>query len=166
MTMRKPYVILAAALGLGLALFAGAFYCAHYVCVQRMANPTDDLGWLRLEFHLSDAELARIRILHDGYLPKCSDNCANIAAKKRELAQAVAAGTNTVARLELLRAEVVALRTHCQSEMVAHFEEVSRAMPPEQGQRYLAEMKRLTLVAHEQVEQSMSETNGHAHDHH
>lgn len=164
--MRKPFVILAAALALGLMLFAGAFYCAHYICVQRMANPTDDLGWLRLEFHLGDAELARIRVLHDGYLPKCSDNCANIAAKKSELARAVAAGTNTTTTLDQLRAEVVALRTHCQSEMVAHFEEVSRAMPPEQGQRYLAEMKRLTLGAHEQVEQSMSGTNGHAHDQH
>ena len=58
------------------------------------------------------------------------------------------------------------LRTKCQSEMVTHFEEVSRAMPPEQGQRYLAEMKRLTLGAHEQVEQSMSGTNHDAHGHH
>src|SRR5882672_3108695 len=163
--MRKPAVILAAALVLGLALFAGAFYCARHICVQHMANPADDLNWLRLEFHLTDAELARIRVLHDGYLPKCSDNCADIAAKKNELEHAIAAGTNTTARLGQLRAEVVALRSRCQAEMVAHFEEVSHAMPPEQGQRYLAEMKRLTLGAHEQVEQSMSGTNGHAHGH-
>jgi len=164
--MRRPTVILAAAIVLGLVLFAGAFYCARYMCIQRVAHSTDDLDWLRLEFRLSDADLTRIRTLHDGYLPKCSENCTAIAAKKRELAQAIAAGTNTIATLDHLRAEVVALRTHCQSEMVAHFAEVSRAMPPEQGKRYLAEMKRLTLGAHEQVEQSMSGTNHDAHGHH
>lgn len=164
--MRKPVIILAVALVVALAVFGGAFYCAHYVCAKRGATGTDDLDWLRMEFKLSDAELARIRELHDGYLPKCSDNCILIAAKKRELNQAIAAGTNNPATLDGLRAEVAALRQKCQSEMLAHFEDVSRAMPPEQGQRYLAEMKRITLGAHEQVEQSMSGTNHAAHDHH
>lgn len=164
--MRKPLVILIGALALGALLFGGAYYCAQYVCVQRVAQSTDDLDWLRLEFQLSDAGLARIRELHDGYLPKCSDNCALIAAKKRELNKAIAASTNSTATLDELRADVAALRTKCQSEMVAHFEEVSRAMPVEQGERYIAEMKRLTLGAHEQVEQSMSGTNHDAHGNH
>jgi hypothetical protein len=164
--MRKPGVILVVALALAAVVFGGAFYCAHYVCVQRGATGTDDLDWLRMEFKLSDAELARIRELHDGYLPKCSDNCILIAAKKRELNQAIAAGTNSLATLDTLRGEVAALRKKCQSEMLAHFEDVSRAMPAEQGARYLAEMRRLTLGAHEQVEQSMSGTNSAAHDHH
>jgi hypothetical protein len=164
--MRKPTAILIAALMVATVVFCGAFYCAHYVCVQRGAKSTDDLDWLRMEFKLSDTELARIRELHDGYLPKCSDNCILIAAKKRELNQAIAASTNNPATLDALRAEVATLRHKCQSEMLAHFEDVSRAMPPEQGQRYLAEMKRMTLGAHEQVERSMSGTNHAAHDHH
>jgi hypothetical protein len=36
-------------------------------------------------------------------------------------------------------------------------------MPPAQGARYLAEMKRLTLDEHEQVEQSMSGDSVHEH---
>jgi len=164
--MRKPLIILISALAVGALLFGGAFYCAHYICIQRVAKSTDDLDWLRMEFRLGDAELARIRELHDGYLPKCSDNCILIAAKKRELAQAIAAGTNSTATLDQLRADVAALRTKCQSEMLAHFEDVSRAMPAGQGERYLIEMKRLTLCAHEQVEQSMSGTNHDAHGHH
>ncbi len=40
--------------------------------------------------------------------------------------------------------------------MLAHFYEVSQAMPPEQGRRYLAEMQRLTLGFHEQIENTMS----------
>jgi hypothetical protein len=164
--MRKPVVILVAALTLGAVLFAGAFYCARQICVQRVARSTDDLDWLRMEFHLGDAELARIRALHEGYLPMCAENCEQIASKKHELAQAVAASTNATATLDRLRAEVAAARAHCQGEMLAHFEEVSHAMPSEQGERYLAEMKRLHLDKHEQVEQSMSGTNGHMHDHH
>lgn len=164
--MRKPLVILVGALVLGALLFGGAFYCAHFVCVQKLATSTDDLDWLRLEFHLSDAELARVRTLHEGYLPLCEANCDSIAAKNRELAQAVAAGTHTTATLDQLRGEVAALRTKCQGEMLAHFEEVSRAMAPEQGRRYLAEMKRLVLGSHEQLEQSMSGTNQDAHGQH
>ena len=161
--MRKPFIILSLALALAVVLFGAAFYCARHFCVEHMAQSTDDLDWLRMEFRLSDSELARVRKLHEGYLPICSANCERIAGKKRELAQAIAAGTNSPATLDALRAEVVTIRTKCQVEMLAHFEEVSQAMPPEQGQRYLAEMKRLTLGEHERVEESMSGDHGHHH---
>lgn len=166
--MRKSSAIVLGALAVSAALFAGVFFCTRFACTQHLAKSTDDLDWLRLEFRLSDAELARVRTLHEGYLPKCDENCQLIAAKKRELAQAVAANTNTntTATLDQLRGEVAALRTKCQSEMLAHFEEVSRAMPTAQGQRYLAEMKRLVLGSHEQLEQSMSGTNQDAHGQH
>lgn len=164
--MRKPLLIVTVGLTLGAALFGGAFFCAQYFCVQHAAKSTDDLDWLRMEFHLSDADLAKVRQLHEGYLPICEKNCRDIAGKKRELARATEAGTNTVAALDQLRAEVATLRTKCQSEMLAHFEEVSLAMPAEQGQRYLVEMKRLTLGSHEEVEESMTGSSGHGHDHH
>jgi hypothetical protein len=163
--MRRPIVILVAALAVGVAVFAGAFFCARYVCVQQMAQSTDDLDWLRMEFSLKDADLARIRELHDGYLPKCEINCAQIAAKKRALKVAIAAGTNSPTTIKALEAEVAHWRTKCQDEMLAHFEDVSRAMPIQQGERYLAEMKRLTLGEHEQVEESMSGTHHDAHGH-
>jgi len=164
--MRKPALIVVAALLVGAVLFGGAFLCARYICMQKMARSTDDLDWLRMEFNLSTADMAEVRALHEGYVPICEANCRRIAAKKRELRQAIEAGTNTTATLDALRLEVTALRTKCQSEMLAHFEEVSLAMPPEQGQRYLAEMKRLTLDSHEQVEESMSGASEHDHNHH
>ena len=164
--MRKPALILIVALVLAAALFGGAFLCARYFCVQHAARSTDDLDWLRMEFRLSDTDMAKVRPLHEGYLPICEKNCRDIALKKRELNRAIDAGTNTTAALDQLRAEVAALRTKCQSEMLAHFEEVSLAMPPAQGQRYLAEMKRLTLGTHEQVEEFMSGASGHGHHDH
>ena len=163
--MRKPLAIVLGALVVSAAVFVGAFYCTRQICVQHVAKSPDDLDWLRLEFRLSDADVARVRTLHEGYLPLCEANCDRITAKKSELAKALAAGTNTTATLDQLRAEVAALRTHCQFEMLAHFDEVSRAMPPEQGRRYLAEMKRLTVGAHERMERSMSGTNQDAHGH-
>ena len=61
---------------------------------------------------------------------------------------------------------IAALRAQCQAQMLRHFVAVSEAMPPEQGRRYLAEIKRLTLGSHEQVEQSMNTgTPGHEHHH-
>jgi hypothetical protein len=49
--------------------------------------------------------------------------------------------------------------------MLDHFAAVSRAMPAEQGKRYLAEMQQLTLGAHEQTEHSMSGDHGHEQPH-
>jgi hypothetical protein len=164
--MRNPLLIVIAGVVLGAGLFGGAFLATRHLCVEHAAQSTDDLDWLRMEFNLDAADIARVRALHEGYLPICERNCQAIAAKKRELTDAIAAGTNSAEMLDQLRAQVVDLRTKCQNEMLAHFEEVSRAMPPEQGERYLAEMKRLTLGEHEQVEASMSGANGHGHDQH
>jgi hypothetical protein len=50
--------------------------------------------------------------------------------------------------------------------MLGHFYEVSQAMPPEQGRRYLAEMQRLTLGFHEQIENTMSPDSSSPHGHH
>jgi hypothetical protein len=49
--------------------------------------------------------------------------------------------------------------------MLQHFINVSQAMPPEQGRRYLAEMQKLTLGFHEEIEQSMSKSAGDMHGH-
>ena len=54
----------------------------------------------------------------------------------------------------------------CQTQMLRHFYEVSQAMPPEQGRRYLAEMQRLTLGFHDQFEKAMSAGPSAPHDHH
>jgi small-conductance mechanosensitive channel len=126
-------------------------------------NPAADLSWLKSEFHLSDAEMAHIRELHEGYEPKCAEVCAQIATAKHELAALVGNSTNLTAEAQAKLSEIASLRAQCQSNMLAHFVAVSQAMPPAQGERYLAEMKRLTLTEHEQVEQSMSGDSAHEH---
>ena len=157
--MNRSLVILLGALALGAALFAGSYFVSQRACL--MTRSADDLNWLRVEFHLGDAEMARVRQLHEGYMPQCAKMCALIAAKSAEVQTALGNGTNVTVEAQKKLTELGELRAQCQAQMLQHFITVSQAMPPEQGQRYLAEMKKLTLGFHEEIEQSMSA--GHEH---
>jgi hypothetical protein len=145
------------------------FLAGHHIAarwgVQMAARPADELDWLRLEFRLSDADLARVRQLHEGYLPRCRDFCERIEARKRELQSLLEAGTNAASALEQKLVEIGTLRAQCQAAMLQHFREVCQVMPPEQGRRYLAEMQRLTLGFHEQFERSMAPAESRPHGH-
>jgi hypothetical protein len=163
--MNRSLIILLGSLVLGATIFAASYFTAQRTTMRCCAKPADDLSWLREEFQLSDADMARIRELHEGYLPQCADLCAQIAAKKSELESVLGNGTNLTAEAQVKLNEIAVLRTQCQSNMLQHFLSVSQAMPPEQGRRYLVEMKRLTLGAHEQMEQSMSGEMNHEHHH-
>jgi hypothetical protein len=92
--------------------------------------------------------------------------CERIAAKKKELQAALEAGKGFTPDAEQKLAEIGALRSQCQAQMLRHFYEVSQAMPPEQGRRYLAEMQRLTLGFHEKYEQTMSGQPASPHGNH
>ena len=163
--MKRSLLILLGALTLGTAIFAGSYFIAQRTTKMCCAKPADDLSWLQDEFHLGGLEMARIRELHEGYMPKCAEMCAKIAAKKLELEAAVGNGTNLTAEAHTKMAELADLRAQCQAQMLQHFINVSQAMPPEQGRRYLEEMKQLTLGNHEQMEQSMSGEMSHEHHH-
>ncbi|MCX6904472.1 MAG: periplasmic heavy metal sensor [Verrucomicrobia bacterium] len=154
--MRRPLLTFAVMLLAGAAVFLTGQRLAIHWCARQMARPSDDLAWLRLEFRLNDTELARARQLHEGYLPKCHEFCARIDLSKRELQAMLASGANAPAAIEQKLVEIGTLRAQCQAAMLQHFREVSQIMPPEQGRRYLAEMQRLTLGFHEQIERAMS----------
>ncbi len=165
--MRRSLLILTGALLACAAITGTSYVLARQICAHELAGRVNGLVWLRREFRLSDAEMQRIRQLHEGYLPRCRENCARIAAKKKEL-QAVldhAQGMMTTEAQQKL-AEVGALRGQCQANMLGYFYEVSRAMPPEQGRRYLAEMQRITFGFHEQIENTMSIDTSSPHGHH
>jgi len=146
-----------------LALIAGVAYVgAVHLCARQMS--AGDLSWLKREFRLSDAEMQRVRQLHEGYLPKCREMCGKIAAKQSEVSAALTKGQAPDEKL----VELATLRAQCQAQMLRHFQEVSQAMPGEQGKRYLSEMQRLTLGFHQDVERSMGDmpASGHGHGDH
>jgi hypothetical protein len=164
--MRRSLLILLAILLAGAAIAGASYLLGCQICTRQIAGGGDDLEWLRREFKLSDTEMQRIRQLHEGYLPKCHENCALIAAKKQELQTALEHARGMTPEAQQKLAEVAALRAQCQANMLGHFYEVSQAMPPEQGRRYLAEMQRLTLGFHEQIENTMSGDTSSHHGHH
>jgi hypothetical protein len=125
----------------GLALACLSYflvYCAATAPWRRLPqSATPGLAWLKEEFHLGDAEFQRIRQLHEAYLPACQERCRKIDAKNAELRGLIAKSGAVTPEAERALAEAAALRSECQAAMLKHFVEVSRAMPPEQGRRYL-----------------------------
>jgi Spy/CpxP family protein refolding chaperone len=152
--MKRSGIILVLVLVAGTAVLLGSCMATKRLYATR--PPPDDLDWLRQEFRLTDPEMNRVRALHDGYMPKCAEMCQQIAAKRRELESVLKGATNVNSAVEQKLSELGNLRAQCQGQMLQHFLEVSRAMAPEQGRRYLAQMQRLTLGFHEQIEHSMA----------
>ena len=164
--MRRSFLILLGIAALGAAVFFAAFRLSDHLCAARMAGSLDDLDWLRLEFKLSDVELARARTLHEGYLPRCWEYCEQLAAKQRELSAALADGKPVTAKAEQLLRDIGDIRARCQADMLRHFADVAAIMPSEQGKRYLTTMQQLTLRGHEQVERTMSAESADPHAQH
>lgn len=134
-------------LGLAVAAYFGFYYAGTARSRQLEANREPELAWLRQEFHLSDAEFARVSQMHAAYLQGCAERCRLIDEKNEHL-KALLAATNAVTP-EIARTlqEAAELRADCQSKMLQHFYEVSRTMPPEQGRRYLAWVQEQTVLA-------------------
>jgi hypothetical protein len=163
--MRRSLIILLALAFSAGALFLGAARVSSRFCCERVWAAADELEWLRQEFNLGSEQLQRVRALHEGYKPVCRSFCEQIDDRKREVRQLLGEGLSVTPEVEHKLADIGALRAKCQAAMLRHFDEVSRAMPAAEGQRYLAEMRRLTVESHEQIESSMTRPDHAAHGH-
>ena len=143
--MRRSLLIIVGSLAIAGGVFAACYLVAAWLRTSTPTVPPDELDWLRVEFRLSDAEMARIRLLHEGYLPECAAMCQRVEKMDRELEGLLAASTNITSAVEQKLAVAAVLRAECQAQMLRHFQQVSQTMPAEQGRRYFAEMRRLTL---------------------
>jgi hypothetical protein len=136
--MKRGLVILA----LGLVGAIVAFCCVYLMGTSTpralMQSTQPELAWLKHEFNLGDAEFKRISELHAGYLPQCMERCRRIDELNDKLSNTLVSATQVTPEIEKLLSERAQMRAACQSEMLKHFFEVSRTMPPEQGKRYLA----------------------------
>jgi hypothetical protein len=129
-------------LGLGLLAGAGGYYgiyLARTATVRAVERaPVPALGWLKVEYHLSDAEFAKVSQLHEAYQAHCLEMCRRIDEANAQVQAALAHADQVTPEVEQKLAEAQRLRVECQTAMLRHFFEVSRSMPPEQGRRYLA----------------------------
>ena len=144
--MKRVWKILAAGLILAVLAYGGGYVLGTAKHRAMLRSDSPELAWLREEFNLSDAEFKRISGLHDAYLPDCAERCAKIDAKNNELRDVLAAAGAVTPEVQKKLAEAAALRLECQTAMLQHFVAVSKAMPPEQGKRYLAWIEQRTFM--------------------
>ena len=152
-------------------LLACTAYCLFYfggTAAHRkvLASKAPELLWLKKEFNLSDAELARVTQLHEAYLPQCKVRCEHIEELNRKLSQAVGSASQMTPDIEKLLAERAKVRTDCQAEMLKHFFEVSHTMPAEQGRRYLAWVQAQTCLSEAPMNHGAGGDAGGDVDHH
>jgi hypothetical protein len=147
MTIKRGLFVLV----LGLAACGAAFYCVYRMgtVVPRtlLQSPQPELAWLKHEFKLNDAEFQRIAALHAGYQPQCRERCEQIDRLNDQLSAKLAGAVQLSPEIERLLGERAQLRSTCQADMLKHFFEVSRTMPPEQGRRYLAWAREHTCLS-------------------
>ncbi len=162
--MKRRWLIALTGVALALAAY-GAVYWTGTSCCRTLGQGTPSgLAWLKQEFHLSDADFQRIEQLHNAYLPACAERCRQIDAKDVEVRSLLAKAGAVTPEVERAMAEAATLRGQCQTAMLKHFVEVSRAMPSAEGRRYLEWVCAQTLgSAHEAM--AAGAATGAAHEH-
>jgi hypothetical protein len=162
--VRKGPAILLLGLLLSAAAFSAIYYFGTAPCRAMMRQPQPELAWLKSEFHLTDAELARITKLHEAYLPNCRERCRRIEEQNAKLQQLLAQSTNVTPEIQALLNERAKMRANCEAGMLQHFLEVSRTMPPDQGRRYLAWVQQQSSLHGAGMEQRhRTDEGGHMH---
>ena len=158
--MKKSAVILLLGLALGAAGFTGFYYLGTASSRDMLREQQPELAWLKQEFKLSDTEFARVSRLHAAYLPQCAARCRRIEEQNQRLRQLLVQATNVTPEIQGLLAERAKMRADCEAEMLKHFIEVSRTMPPEQGRRYREWVEEQTFLRGEGMEQQHHHMTG------
>jgi len=129
---------LAAFLVLIVAVAAGAYGVTWYVNSSR--PPEDQWTWLRREFDLSPAQLARIQALHEAYQPVCAGHCSRIMAAQARLAALTRAGRQDTSEYRATLDQWETVKHECNAATLQQLQAVSAVMNPAEGRRYLAMM--------------------------
>lgn len=145
--MRKPILILFIGVALATSAFCVVYLAGTHDCRQMTRTEVPELYWLKKEFHLSDAEFARISELHRNYLPGCKAMCNQIEEKNSDLQRLVASHSTVSPDVEKALNDAAQLRAQCQARMLSHFYEVAKTMPPMQGKRYLEWVQQNTFLS-------------------
>jgi Heavy-metal resistance len=163
--MKRPWLIILGGLLLALLAYGGSYLASSAKSRLMESSAMPELAWLQTEFHIPDAEFARITKLHESYLAACAERCQRIDAKNAEL-ESLLARTNTVTP-EIARhiQEAAQLRAECQTAMLQHFYEISQTMPPEQGRRYFAWVVSRTFSSEHSSMTHVSADADHEHHH-
>jgi hypothetical protein len=132
--MRRIVIFIA----LIVAVAAGAYGVTYYYGSSR--QPEDQWTWLRREFDLNDAQLARIHALQAAYQPVCAGHCSRIMAAQGRLAALVRAREQNTPEYLATLSQWEAVKRECNAATFQHLEAVAAVMSPAAGRRYLSMM--------------------------
>src|SRR5260221_7176314 len=159
--MKKPWLILLGGLlaaGIGYACVSLPMVASHQTIEH---GPHPEMTWLKEEYHLTDAQFGRVAELHAAYWPKCAEMCRRINEANARLQELLAATNTVTPEIKAALDETARVRTECQAAMLQHFYEVSRAMPPEEGKRYLSWVHEETLMPGQMLPTAPGDTRKH-----
>jgi hypothetical protein len=120
---------------------ATGLVCYRVSCdpaLRAAVQKRDAMEWLRADFHLTPAQFAEIKRLHDAYAPSCEEHCRLIQEVMRARDALSAARHADPAALAAANARLQELRTLCETALAGHVREVAAIMAPDDGRRYLS----------------------------
>jgi hypothetical protein len=145
--MKSPIVIT-----LCVVLLAGAAFLASFQMqtapVRALTGAVDpELEWLKREFAVNEQAFEKVKTLHQTYLPACERMCLKIQQANAQLETLVLNSDKVTPEIDAKLHEIALIQEECHRRMLAHFYDVSRSMSPDQAQRYLQEMHRITSLS-------------------
>jgi hypothetical protein len=137
--MRRAILVLLLGLGAGSLAHFGYYY-SRRPCTSGSLDC--ELGWIRSELRLSDAQFAEIKELHEVSGPQLVALAAQVARLRREL-DAFENERRTADRIDFLEfahfvEERRAMDRQCKDSARQLVESSARIMTPEQRERYLS----------------------------
>ena len=144
-----------------IAMAGGGFWIARYItqqasCSLRKKESIDSLYWLVKEYHLSKEQLAKVRKVHEQYLPDCQFYCRKIAEAKAELRRQLNVDHFDSKKIGELLQQIALLRAQCQKRMLEHFAETAALLPEPAKKRYFSTMVSFVLEKHSEMEHQMT----------
>src|SRR5437899_11264071 len=109
----KVLLVIALALVTGMGGYFAYYRCATAPTQAMLTRADGGMEWLRDEYHLSDAQFARIRQMHADYAPTCDVMCEKIANANARLDELIKANKRFTPELDAAMSECVTVQAEC-----------------------------------------------------
>jgi hypothetical protein len=139
--MKKGLLIIFLAVAVAAGGYWIYFRCATMPTQSMLVQPGGEMEWLRREYHLTDAQFARVKQVHGDYAPSCDAMCAKIAAANARLNELIKVNSKLTPEVQAAFEQCAAVQSDCRRALLAHIYAVSAEMSPADGARYLDMMK-------------------------
>ena len=139
--MKRGLLVVLLAVAGALCGYAIYFRYATAASQAMLAQPGGEMEWLRREFHLTDAQFARIREMHREYAPTCGLMCAKIAAANARLDTLIDASGAVTPEIAAALQTSATVQEECRLALLGHVYAVAAEMPPADGARFRRMMK-------------------------